>query len=93
MEHQHTADREFLEGTIGLGDGEPATMPDRVIFPVKTRVIKIGSSGGVLVSLRILKQLGFSVGDYVNVIMHPRMPTEEESEKENRKHQKTKRGK
>jgi len=81
----------FLDGTIGLGINERSLKHSGLINPVQSRVIKLGCSTAVIIPVQILKHLGFKVGDYVNVIVQPREPSDEELAKE-RKKSKKKRG-
>ena len=53
----------------------------RTMLPVKSRVITVGNSDGVLIPNHILDHYGFKVGDFVNVILQHREPTDEELER------------
>jgi Na+/melibiose symporter-like transporter len=80
----------FPDGTIDLGISEQNLRHSGIISPIKSRVIKLGSSSGVIIPIQVLKHLGFKIGEYVNVILQPREPSEDELTKERKKQKRKK---
>jgi hypothetical protein len=51
------------------------------LLPIKSRIVRVGSSGSVLIQKSLLDHYGFKVGDFVSVILQHREPTDEEVER------------
>jgi hypothetical protein len=80
----------FPDGMIDLGINERTLSRSGFIVPIHSRIIKLGSSSGVIIPIQLLKHLGFKIGDYVNVIIQPREPSDEDLAKERGKRKKKK---
>ena len=73
-----------------MGINEQSLKHSGFITPVQSKVIKLGCSSGVIIPIQVLKHLGFKIGDYVNVILQPREPNDEDLAKERKKQRKRK---
>ena len=68
----------FISSGISLSERELSEAGSKFIVPMKSKIRMIGTSGGILLSRKILEHNGFKVGEYVDVILQHRDPTKEE---------------
>lgn len=50
------------------------------VMPIKSRIIRVGTSGGVLIPSQIMDHYGFRLGDFVSLYIQHRTPSDEEVE-------------
>jgi hypothetical protein len=66
------------DGGISMTSDTGTDSFGRAVLPIKSRIVRVGSSGSVLIQKNLLDHYGFKVGDFVSVILQHREPTEEE---------------
>jgi predicted DNA-binding antitoxin AbrB/MazE fold protein len=71
---------------ISMSEKDLGIVGNKFVIPVKSRITKIGSSCGVIVPTKVLEHLGFKEGEYVDVILQHREPTDGELTKYRSKH-------
>jgi hypothetical protein len=71
---------------IGMSEQDLNSLGSKFVVPIRSRITKIGSSSGVIIPTKVLEHLGFQLGDYIDVILQRREPTDEELKKDRNKH-------
>jgi len=85
MEDKHRTDDDYENDGIGLSDEDLSELGSKFVIPIKSRIIKVGSSSAVTIPNKVLEHLDFTLGDYVGVILLPRDPTDEELKRDKKK--------
>jgi hypothetical protein len=86
MHDDETPENNPPDEGISMSEKDLSVVGNKFVIPVKSRITKIGSSCGVIVPTKVLEHLGFKEGDFVDVILQHREPTDEEYNKYRSKH-------